>query len=60
MWSLNVFIDFPLLCRQVKNQPCQGIRIRPAVQIKGGAVQHFQLQTYSTLLLQERRTRLLA
>jgi len=32
MWSLNVFIyDFPLPCRQVKNQSFQDIRLRPAV-----------------------------
>ena len=32
MWNLNVFInDFPLPCRQVKNQFFQDIRLRPAV-----------------------------
>jgi len=32
MWSLNVSInDFPLPCRQVKNQSFQDIRLRPAV-----------------------------
>jgi len=31
-WSLNVFInDFPLPCRQVKNQSFQDIILRPAV-----------------------------
>jgi len=31
-WSLKVFInDFPLPCRQVKNQSFQDIRPRPSV-----------------------------
>jgi len=32
MWSLKGFInDFPLLCRQVKNQSFQDIKLRSAV-----------------------------
>jgi len=51
MWSLKVFInDFPLPCRQVKDQSFQDIRLRPAVHKLCFNLNLMLIATYHTVI----------